>query len=559
MKELFRRLFLVRQLAWEILAASLFINVLSLASPIFVIQVLNRYVGYGFDGTLVTLTSGTLLAAAFGFAFSSVRGRLAAAVSVGPDKELSGRVLSALTQVRLAALSRIPQNKLHEVLGGLQTVQSAYSASQISAVLDLPFVLVFLLAIFLLSPLLAFLTILATASALWGGWLNVKHGRAAYRDMQQHTAAHRGLVSSAISGADTLRVFLAGAYVRKLWDRQMEALLFLQRRLTEQRSLGQALIGGASMILRVLVYALGAMLVVSGDLSMGGLIGVSILSAKVVQMASSFLQAAFLLDKAQEGLRLLDEFQRLPRESFSGTALKSFTGRVELRDLAFAYPSNPGPLFESLNLTLEPGSILCVLGFNGSGKSTFTKLLSGLLEPLRGQILIDGVELRQLSMEWWRRQILFVPQDPSFLSGTFRDNILMAAPETSPERLGEAVRLADLRRYLDLSPDGLETPVLEGGRDLPMGIRKRLALARALITPGRLAILDEPTEGLDAEGNAAIYAVLNVLAKAGITLVIVTRDPNILKAAGQILDLSEKPVPKLVSVPRKAAPGEAPA
>ena len=95
--------------------------------------------------------------------------------------------------------------------------------------------------------------------------------------------------------------------------------------------------------------------------------------------------------------------------------------------------------------------------------------------------------------------------------------------------------------------------------DLPMGIRKRLALARALITPGRLAILDEPTEGLDAEGNAAIYAVLNVLAKAGVTLVIVTRDPNILKAAGQILDLSEKPVPKLVSVPRKAAPGEAPA
>ena len=556
MKELFRRLFLVRQLAWEILVASLFINVLSLASPIFVIQVLNRYVGYGFDGTLVTLTSGTLLAAALGFAFASVRSRLAAAVSVSPDKELSSKVLSALTQVRLAALSRIPQNRLHEVLGGLQTVQQAYSATQISAVLDLPFVIVFLLAIFLLSPILALLTILASAAALTGGWLNVKHGRAAYRDMQQHTSAHRGLVASAITGADTLRAFLAGPYVRKLWDSQMESLLFLQRRLTDQRGLGQILIGSAAMLLRVLVYAFGAMLVVGGDLSMGGLIGVSILSAKVVQMASSFLQASFLLDKAQESLHLLDEFQRLPRESLSGTALKAFSGRVELRDLAFAYPANPSPLFESLNLTLEPGSILCVLGYNGSGKSTLTRLLAGLLEPVRGQILVDGVELRQLSLEWWRRQILYVPQDPSFLSGTFRDNILMAAPETGTERLNEAVRLADLRRYLDLSPEGLETPILEGGRDLPMGIRKRLALARALITPGRIAILDEPTEGLDAEGNAAVYAVLNALAKAGLTLVIVTRDPNILKAAGQILDLSEKPVPKVVSAPRKNGQGE---
>ncbi len=555
MKELFRRLFLVRQLAWEILAASLFINVLSLASPIFVIQVLNRYVGYGFDGTLVTLTSGTLLAAGLGFAFASVRSRLAAAVSVGPDKELSARVLAALVQVRLAALARIPQNKLHEVLGGLQTVQSAYSATQISAVLDLPFVFVFLLAIFLLSPILALLTLLAAAAALAGGWLNVKQGREAYRDMQQHTVAHRNLVASAINGADTLRVFLGGPYVRKLWDSQMEAMLFLQRRLTEQRGLGQTLIGTSAMLLRVLVYAFGAMLVVGGDLSMGGLIGVSILSAKVVQMASSFLQAAFLLDKAQESLRLLDEFQRLPRESLSGTALRAFSGKVELRDLAFGYPTSTGPLFESLNLTLEPGSILGVLGYNGSGKSTLTRLLAGLLEPSRGQILIDGVELRQLSMEWWRRQILYVPQDPSFLSGSFRDNILLAAPETTPERLNEAVRLADLRRYLDLSPDGLEAPILEGGRDLPMGIRKRLALARALVTPGRLAILDEPTEGLDGEGHAAVYGVLTALAKAGLTLVVITRDPNILKAAGQILDLSEKPVPKVAAAPRRSGQG----
>ncbi|MCM0754263.1 ATP-binding cassette domain-containing protein [Desulfovibrio aminophilus] len=552
MKELFRRLFLSRRLAWEILAASLFVNVLSLASPIFVIQVLNRYMGYGFDGTLITLTSGTLLAAGLGFAFASVRTRLASAVSVGSDRDLASSLLSALTQVRLSALNRIPRVRLQEMVDGLQTIQNAYSATQITAILDLPFVFIFILAVFLLSPLLALLTILATAAALAGGWMNVTAGRSSFREMRSTTAAHRDLVSSVLTGGDTLRAFMGESFVRRLWNRQMEVMLSLRRTLAAQRGLGQALIGGAAMLLRVLVYAVGAVEAVRGDLSVGGLIGVSILSAKVVQLASSFMQAAFLLDKAEDSLRMIEEFQRLPRESLSGTALRTFSGRIELRDLAFAYPGASGPLFESLDLSLAPGDILVVHGFNGSGKSTLTRLLAGLLDPTRGQILADGVELRQLSLEWWRRQVLYMPQDPTFLSGGFRENILLNMPDASAERLNEVVRLAGLRRYLDLSPEGLDAPILEAGRDLPAGIRKRLALARALMPAGRLAVFDEPTEGLDAEGVAAVHGVLGILAKAGVTIVVVTRDPQILRAATQVLDLSEKPRPSVLRTARAA-------
>lgn len=550
MKELFRRLFRSRRLAWEILTASLFVNVLSLASPIFVIQVLNRYMGYGFDGTLITLTTGTLLAAGLGFAFASVRTRLASAVSVVPDRELASTLLSALTQVRLSALNRIPRVRLQEMVDGLQTIQTAYNATQLTAILDLPFVLIFILAVFLLSPLLALLTILATAAALIGGWMNVTAGRSAFREMRSTTAAHRDLVSSVLSGGDTLRAFMGEFFVRRLWNRHTETILSLQRKLAAQRGLGQALIGGAAMLLRVLVYAVGAVQAVRGDLSVGGLIGVSILSAKVVQLASGFMQASFLLDKAGESLRMIEEFQRLPRESLSGTAMKSFTGRIELRDLAFGYPNASGPLFESLNLTLTPGDILVVHGFNGSGKSTLTRLLVGLLDPLRGQILVDGVELRQLALEWWRKQVLYLPQDPTFLSGSFRENILLNMPEASNERLNEVVRLAGLRRHLDMSPDGLDAIILEAGRDLPAGIRKRLALARALVPAGRLAVFDEPTEGLDAEGVAAVHGVLGRLAKAGMSIVVVTRDPQILRVAAQVLDLSDKPVPSVVRTAR---------
>ena len=203
--------------------------------------------------------------------------------------------------------------------------------------------------------------------------------------------------------------------------------------------------------------------------------------------------------------------------------------------------------------------MLAINGFNGSGKSTLVRLLVGLLEPGRGQVLIDGVDLRQIAPEWWRRQIVYLPQEPTFLNASIRENVALALPEPDNERINVAIRAADLRRYLDSTRSGLDTEVGDGGRNLPLGIRRRLALARALVVPGRLAVFDEPTEGLDAEGCAALYAVLGALVRQGVTLVVVTRDPVILKAAQLVLDLSEKPTPRLVTLKQKPAEQAGPA
>ena len=120
------------------------------------------------------------------------------------------------------------------------------------------------------------------------------------------------------------------------------------------------------------------------------------------------------------------------------------------------------------------------------------------------------------------------------------------------QKLNEIVRLADLRRFLDGTPTGIDTVLSDGGRSLPLGIRKRLALARALVGQGRVAIFDEPTEGLDVEGAEAIFQIMNVLAKKGVTLIVVSRDPNIVKGFGMVIDLNSKPVPKIGVVQKKA-------
>lgn len=561
MNELLRRLSLRPRIVWELMLAAFIANLMSMASPVYVIMVLNRYVGYGFDGTLYTLTFGVLIASVLGFGFSEVKTKLAGALSLNPDRELTERVLGALARVRLSSLQRIPIPRQQEVLGHLQTVQSAYDSTNISNVADAPYLLLYLLAIFLLSPLLAFVTILAIAVTAVFTLNNMRQAEVDSTKLRDEAIAQRGLLTSVLNGAETVRAFLGLNFLQKSWATRIKSQTSVNRDAEANRLRGRKKVEAVSVLLRVGVYAVGAMLTVSGEMNVGALIGVSILSSKALLICTSFLASYQAMRKADDAGKQLGELLSLPLEPLSGTAMRQYSGRLEFVAVGFAYSGTTTPVFENLSLTIEPGTILAVTGNNGSGKTTFCKVAAGLLDPGRGQILADGIDQRQLAPDWWRRQLVYLPQEPTFLNGTIRENILLStidqeAPEVN-ERLNEAIRGASLRRFLDVSRTGLDTDLIDGGRTLPVGIRKRVALARALMHQGQLVIFDDPTEGLDAEGIQAVYAILNALAKRGCTIIVSTSDVNILKAASHVVDMNTKPTPALGTVRRAKSEEEA--
>lgn len=554
MVELLRRMIIRPGLFVELLLASLFANVLALATPLFVIQVLNRYVAHGVSATLSTLASGAVIAVLLEFGFRQVRNRLARGISVRPDEQVALSAFSSLVGAKPSSLERLPPGQQREIMSGVDNIRNGYSAANISTILDLPFAILFLGVLFFLSPILGILAGVFAGTAFLAGIILTAAQRNPTRQLLDESRRTGMMVSSAIQERDTLRTFNAAGFVGRAWALQNRKSQDIYRILVGRQGLLGSFTQSITAFMSVGIMGVGAILVVRGELDIGALIGANILAARALQPISRFGLLGEPLLKAKQSANLLREFVRLPRELESGSAKNTYQGGLELRDVGFIYPGDSGPLFESLSVNIPAGAICVVSGANGAGKSTLARLIVGLIEPNRGQVLVDGLELRQVVPEWWRRQLIYLPQEPGFLNATIGENLKINNPDLDDAEMNKIIDDVGLRHFIDETQQGFATPVLDGGKQLAVGIRRRLALARALATDGKLVILDEPTEGMDGKGSQEISAVVNALHQRGRTIIALSHDPNIISNAQIVIDLNSKPVPKVMTVTHTPAP-----
>jgi ATP-binding cassette subfamily C protein LapB len=551
MKEFWSRLMSNPAVTFELVTATLFISILALASPIFVMQVLNRYVSQGVDATLITLTSGVLIAIVLELIFRQARLHIAQVISTSKDEDHALNGYKTLVHSKLSALERVPLDTRREILGGQQAIEQAYSASNITVVLDVPFALLFVFVLYLLVPAIALVVLAFIVVVFFGGILGASSMNSVTNEVTEASSANSALLGTAIREAETVRAFNAGSNLTSSWGGQVTQLQWLRRKLVLRQGLVQSLTQSANALMSVAVIVTAGILVVSGELDVGAMIGANILGARALQPISRFSQLGSTYAKARQALNLIEEFSKLPLEKERGSALSNYSGGIEFRDVSFNYGKDNNPLYEKINLKIEPGSILIVTGSNGAGKTTLARMIVGLLEPTRGNLLVDGLDIQQTAAEWWRKQVTYLPQEPALIGGTIGENILVNNPEAGSERLNQIIDTVGLRRFVDESESGIETPILDNGWRLSEGIRRRIALARALITNGKLVVFDEPTESFDTAGVKVVHTVLSTLAKAGCTIIVMSHDPKIVQGKHIVLDLDNKPVPSVLVVQAK--------
>tara|TARA_X000000368_G_scaffold321429_1_gene258598 strand:+ start:623 stop:2278 length:1656 start_codon:yes stop_codon:yes gene_type:complete len=549
MYEIFNRLKSNPNLFAKILVASFFVNILALATPIYVIQVLQRYVAYGVTSTLVTLVVGIVFVTVFEFFFRNIRHRMTRETD-SANALLADKVMKKIVSIRSSFYLLQKNFRPDIVTKNLNTVQNTCNANTTLTLIDVPFVLIFLIALFLIHYQLGIIaSIFIFFPLIILNFYRNKINKLS-ENSSQITLGTARLHDNSSSRFETIKYFNLINAVKKSWSSLIKRFMEVNENLDANKNVFTSFMSASATLLTIIIIAIGAILAVNGEISVGALIGANILAARAISPVIRLVQNLEPIHRATIAINELNRFLSLPEDSQGGSEIKQFNGKMKIKDLQFQYPENKMPLFENLNFDIQQKELAVITGSNGSGKTTLIKTLIKLLEFNRGQIFYDSIELNQLSLTWVRSNLTYMPQEPKFVDGSLLDN-LIGLSEIKKDKMDEILKSVDLLDFVNSDPKGVHMALNNRGEDLPFGIRKRMALARALVVSGQIVVLDEPTESIDERGKTAIYNLLDNLLEKNKTLIISSQDKKIIERAHIKIDLDKKPIPLITNIRKK--------
>jgi len=520
----------------DVLIAAGMINLFALGLPLFTMNVYDRVVPNRAIETLWMLAIGLIIVLLADFALRSMRGFFLDLASKRIDIKLSAfimeRVLGLRMEERPASVGSLAAN-----LRSFETVRDFITSATVTAIIDLPFALLFLIVIgwiawpMLVPIVLAMIVVLGYAVTV--GSRMHQLAESTYRAGAMRNAT---LIESLV-GLESVKALGAEGVMQQRWER---SAAFLAQTGAQLRLLAASTVNGAmaaQQITAVSVIVIGVYLISSAELSMGGLIACSMLSARAMAPMGQVAGLMTQYHNALTALSALDQIMAKPVERPKGAhflSRQTFKGDIEFRDVAFAYPNTEMNALRGVNFRIKAGEKVAILGRTGSGKSTLLRLMLGLYRPTAGAVLIDGIDLRQLDPGELRRNVGYVPQDVMLFYGSLRDNITIGAAHAEDADIVRATEIANIAEFVNLHPKGIDMLVGERGESLSGGQREGVAIARAVINNPPILLLDEPTGSMDHSGEEAVKLKLREFA-ADRTVVIITHRTSLLDIVDRII------------------------
>jgi subfamily B ATP-binding cassette protein HlyB/CyaB len=288
---------------------------------------------------------------------------------------------------------------------------------------------------------------------------------------------------------------------------------------------GQNAVQYVSKATTAAVLFFGAKAVIDADLTVGGLIAFYMImnqaTAPILRLSQLWQDFQQIQISVQRLGDILNAAPEGPRRALAN--LPPARGAIKLVDVSFRYRPDSLEVFSNMNLDIQAGQVIGIIGSSGSGKSTLAKLIQRLYGPNRGQILIDGMNISQVDAAWLRRQIGVVLQENVLFNRSIHDNIALANPAMPRAQVIAFAQLAGADEFISALPLGYDTWIEERGGNLSGGQRQRIAIARALATEPRILIFDEATSALDYESERMIQARMREIARGRTVLIIAHR------------------------------------
>jgi ABC-type multidrug transport system fused ATPase/permease subunit len=379
--------------------------------------------------------------------------------------------------------------------------------------------------LFWTNPMLAFWVFLPTLPLIWGTRAFQKRIGASYRTMRRRLADMNSILSDTIGGIRVVQIFNQEEHEADKFrtkSREFATAGVKTQRLQAFFFPGVALAFGVG---QVIVWFIGGHEVLQRHLSPGELVMFSGYVAQFYAPVQSLANTANLYSNtAASAERIYEVLDTQPdiQSHDEARALPEMDGKIELQNVSFGYDSGE-PALENINLTVEPGQMIGLVGPSGSGKSTLVQLISRFYDVKGGQVKIDGHDVRDLDLKDLRSHISVVPQDPYLFHGTVHENIAYGRPDAPFEQVLAAARAANAHEFIMKMTDAYDTHVGERGTKLSGGQRQRIAIARAILDDPKILILDEATSAVDTESEVLIQGALENLLAGRTTLAIAHR------------------------------------
>lgn len=530
-----------RRIAGQLALITLFTNVLALTFPLFALMVYDKVIAGDARVLLLNLVVGIALAFLFDFALRMVRARMLGYMGARVERLVAVSVLKHLLRLPVGYTEAAPIGTQLAKLKEFEAVREFFTGPLIGVALDLPFVFVFLVAIaWLGGPLVLVSAVLGAAILLIGVTSRLAQKSAIQRAANSRTARH-GLTVEIVSSLRLIKQTGSSDIWLERYRAASAAAAIDNRHVQFLSGAMGAVSQGLIMLTGAIVLSWGAFRIIDGAMTVGALVATMALSWRVLSPLQLGITAIARLEQIRLGMAQIDRLLKLPPELSDRVApsvvQRVFRGAVALNRVSLRYRPDAEPALLGVDLALQPGEMIGITGHSGSGKSTILKVMAGLYQPQAGAVLLDGLDIRQMTPHELRTAVTYTPQNRHLFHGTIGQNLRLAAPTATEDDLKTALAEAGALDEVMLLPQGLQTGLGDASAAaLPVGLLQRIALARVYLRGSAVLLLDEPGQWLDESGDAALIASLR-RRKGSQTIAIATHRPSHLAICDRIVVL----------------------
>lgn len=510
---------------------SMVVNILMLAPTLYMLQIFDRIFISRSNLTLYVLSAITLLFFVVVAISETLRSRLLVRAGVRFDMAVNARLFQAAFHERLKGGLSNPG----DMFANLTQLRQFLTGNGVFAFFDAPWTPIYVIACFFLHPVLGVSALIFTAILVYFAWYNQRWTKKSNERALEEVSNENAFLQSKLRNAEVIESMgMLGHLLHRWKSKHMTATLAIEKSQDEAHKIG-ALIKFVQYSLQSLTLAVGALLVIEGELTAGAMIAANFLVARAlqpIQMIVATWRQSFQAKQAFESLeKLLAENPAYTKRLIRTPEV----GVIEVHDLVATAPKRAEPILKGINASFKPGDVMVIVGPSGSGKSTFARCLLGIWPFVTGgQVNLDGEDVRVWDKNLLGPHIGYLPQDIELLDGTIAENIARFG-EVDSEKVIEAATSVGIHDTILRMPQGYDTPIGEAGRRLSGGQRQRLGLARALYGKPMMMVLDEPNANLDDVGEMALYKVVAEMRAQGKTIFLISHRPAAMQVADVIV------------------------